>query len=291
MRFVKKDFSNPIARGILESNTARTHLDDCIENQDSSHFKGTIYGHETVREQLSYIYHDKCCYCEVNIRPISTPHIEHFRPKGRVTGLDGPGYYWLGYEWTNLLLACPACNSIKGTKFPLNLDNHIISHPIDGNMPPTYAMIPVNAGYLNKERPLIINPEVIHPEGLFYFDYLCFIRPVKENTLATTTIKEIDLNRDDLVADRQEKVDDIINKIENQLFVRYSNPGLTDIQFYEQLKLIFADIVIRMDASQEYSLLGINMVERFVELILEDIDEFFHEELLNQFIQYLQNPE
>ena len=71
-------------------------------------------------------FHGKCAYCE---QPITKPHnqpgdVEHFRPKGRVMNEGGtpvlvpdnggtrehPGYYWLAYDWRNLLPACNGCN-------------------------------------------------------------------------------------------------------------------------------------------------------------------------------------
>jgi hypothetical protein len=31
-----------------------------------------------------------------------------------------PGYYWLAYEWSNLMLACERCNvEVKGSRFPV----------------------------------------------------------------------------------------------------------------------------------------------------------------------------
>jgi hypothetical protein len=91
-------------------------------------------------------FHGKCAYCD---QPITKPHnqpgdVEHFRPKGRVMNEDGtlvlvpdnggtrehPGYYWLAYDWRNLLPSCNGCNRMqndpnsetmvgKGTVFPV----------------------------------------------------------------------------------------------------------------------------------------------------------------------------
>ncbi len=88
-----------------------------------SSFKGDIYGSKSVRKLLMKCQNNKCCYCEAKFVQDSV-HVEHFRPKGAI-GEKGtknkryPGYYWLAYEWTNLLLCKAAVNSDKKDYFPL----------------------------------------------------------------------------------------------------------------------------------------------------------------------------
>lgn len=92
----------------------------------SINFRSHVFGASDVRTSLDVFHHGKCSYCEAKLRPVTTGHIEHYRPKGAIvnetTGsLVTPGYYWLAYAWDNLLLACPRCNapSNKGNRFPL----------------------------------------------------------------------------------------------------------------------------------------------------------------------------
>ena len=59
--------------------------------------------------------------------------------------------------------------------------------------------------------------------------------------------------------------------------------------FADAIKLIFKEIVSRLDKKAEYTLLGKCMVERFDELILEDIEPEFREEIMNYFIDFLNN--
>ncbi|MDB5580830.1 MAG: hypothetical protein JWR80_6006 [Bradyrhizobium sp.] len=118
-----------------------------------------VYGHTTVREALAAAQHSKCCYCEVEIEhPYMLRHVEHWRPKGAVRQAAGdtdltPGYYWLAYDWSNLLLACGVCNSgNKGTSFPLDDDTlRARSHhdPLD------------------REQPSILKPDAEDPEPHF----------------------------------------------------------------------------------------------------------------------------
>ncbi|MBT9098119.1 HNH endonuclease [Methylovulum psychrotolerans] len=54
---------------------------------------------------------DYCCYCE---SPIQNPAVEHIQPKSHEPALEK--------TWSNFLLACPICNSIKNDQ-PINAAN------------------------------------------------------------------------------------------------------------------------------------------------------------------------
>lgn len=87
---------------------------------------------------LANVFHDKCAYCES--RDVRSPyHAEHFRPKGRVAvkvknkfsvvktkdeegqEIEHPGYFWLAYNWANLVPSCNDCNTARGKRdqFPV----------------------------------------------------------------------------------------------------------------------------------------------------------------------------
>lgn len=72
----------------------------------------TVYADKAVRSMLLEMFHGKCAYCESKITAIYNGDIEHFRPKGAISGTVTikPGYYWLASDWDNLLFACPFCN-------------------------------------------------------------------------------------------------------------------------------------------------------------------------------------
>ena len=78
-------------------------------------FYNKIYGDATVKSQLIKEQHDKCCFCEAKFSDNSYGDVEHYRPKkaykkrGEKT-LTYPGYYWLAYNWYNLLYSCEKCN-------------------------------------------------------------------------------------------------------------------------------------------------------------------------------------
>ena len=89
-------------------------------------FDGDIYAHDDVKTSLRRAQHGKCAFCESQITHISYGDVEHFRPKGafrqgEAEPLERPGYYWLAYEWTNLLFSCQLCNQRhKKNEFPLS---------------------------------------------------------------------------------------------------------------------------------------------------------------------------
>ena len=60
-------------------------------------------------------FHQKCAYCEVNHSDGYPVQVEHYRPKGGVTenreATEHKGYFWLAYEWWNLVPSCAHCNT------------------------------------------------------------------------------------------------------------------------------------------------------------------------------------
>ncbi len=94
-----------------------------ITNKKRFTINPDIYGHSSVKNALKKAQHHKCCYCEKDQHD-EYGAVEHYRPKAgyksaRKTPLNKPGYYWLGYNWSNLYFVCGPCNTHKGNLFPL----------------------------------------------------------------------------------------------------------------------------------------------------------------------------
>ena len=112
-------------------------------------FRHEIYASLAVKAALASSHHGKCCYCETLIAKPAYAHVEHWRPKAyarqtRHSRPIRPGYYWLTYEWGNLLWSCGPCNcEHKGNVFPVqDPSRRALNHA----MP------------LEAERPMILNP-------------------------------------------------------------------------------------------------------------------------------------
>lgn len=88
-------------------------------------FDRAVYANSTVKDALIEMQHEKCAFCESKPLATSSGDVEHFRPKAAVCSsssgsLERPGYYWLAYDWENLLFACEQCNRrSKKNAFPL----------------------------------------------------------------------------------------------------------------------------------------------------------------------------
>jgi uncharacterized protein (TIGR02646 family) len=157
-------------------------------------FDGGIYGHPTVKKTLIKAQHDKCCFCESRVTHIASGHIEHFRPKGGVRQrkqdpLKKPGYFWLAYEWTNLLFCCEICNSrFKKNLFPLSDPKARARKPTDN---------------LDAERPVFLNPADEDPTlHIGFREEYPFA--VNASSRGETTWRELGLDREELAEMRRD---------------------------------------------------------------------------------------
>ena len=149
-------------------------------------FNSNVYAHDSVKEQLMEDQHGKCAYCE-QYKNGDFGCVEHYRPKGGYdlgsgTPLQQPGYYWLAYDWKNLLFSCSECNtSYKRNHFPLVNENaRDIEH-----------------SDITNEEPAIINPVTTDPGDHIEFSEF-IIRPKvvdgQESIQGKTTIGVFRLN-------------------------------------------------------------------------------------------------
>ena len=151
-------------------------------------------GAKSVKNALLRVQHNKCCYCESKFRHTSYGAVEHYRPKGSVKQAHGqreeyPGYYWLVYDWNNLLVSCEVCNtSYKGDLFPL-VDNNARACNHHDN--------------IDIEQPLFINPTVDNPR-----DHIRFRGDAPEplTEVGGATIHGVGLQRSDLEEARRQRL-------------------------------------------------------------------------------------
>lgn len=150
-------------------------------------FDNNIYGDTTVKQLLIQDQYGKCCFCESKFLETSYGDVEHFRPKTAykkkgARGLTYPGYYWLAYDWTNLLFSCEKCNrSYKKNYFPL--DDETTRKPYHDH--PNLL--------INEDR-LLIDPNFEDPAQFFTFKEEVPV-PLTGNLKGKTSIETFGLER------------------------------------------------------------------------------------------------
>lgn len=71
---------------------------------------------------LHEVFHGKCGYCEIKIESSQEGTIDRYRPNNGVRDkkkYHQDLYWWLAYEWDNLIYCCKDCNQYKGNYFPI----------------------------------------------------------------------------------------------------------------------------------------------------------------------------
>lgn len=142
---------------------------------------------------LLELSNEKCAYCESWIRPGGGFNLDHFRPKANaidMTGLASPEHYWwLAFEWSNLLPACQACNVAKSRRFP-----------IAGERAPVGA----TGAELQSEQAMLLDPCLDDPSMHLVFDDTGLVGSSTER--GQCTIEVLALNREPLVLARRDAV-------------------------------------------------------------------------------------
>ena len=170
------------------------HPSDYRSGAKKFEFNGKIYSAKSVKNALLKAQYNKCCYCESKFLSTSYGAVEHFRPKGAVQQKRGqrqgyPGYYWLAYDWDNLLVSCERCNSShKGSLFPLaDQKRRAQSHHDD----------------IKAEQPLFVNPAREDPRRHIHF---CGEVAMPSTKMGRETIQGMGLRRADLEEARRESL-------------------------------------------------------------------------------------
>lgn len=170
------------------------------------------------RQAYLELFHGKCAYCEAKL--VLDQHlgdVEHYRPKGRVTDEqdntiqidDGqghnkphPGYYWLAYDWHNLLPSCIACN--RPSKIGQRRVGKWNRFPVAGKHASTPAEIA-------QEQPLLLNPLIVadDPAEHLEFDRKTG-RIIGKTDRGRMTEAVLNLNREGLPEARREVFDSVL---------------------------------------------------------------------------------
>jgi 5-methylcytosine-specific restriction endonuclease McrA len=151
-------------------------LDREAKNEEPTEAEKSKYRHLKIKEALIQETHGKCAYCESKIRHITPGDVEHIIPKSKVPAKI--------FEWENLTLACPNCNT--------NKSNHFGNHE----------------GF--------VDPYEVEPSEHFFFSGP-MILPSPISNPGLLTEKVLKLNRPELIERRIDKVRQLNDLIRNMV--------------------------------------------------------------------------
>jgi uncharacterized protein (TIGR02646 family) len=134
---------------------------------DKEVFLASITGYRVAVDALHVLQGGKCAYCERATGRAGSP-TEHIRPKNGVEvectaapGRDPERYWWLAWDWHNLVFACATCNcqANKGNRFPLEPGSPVVAGPTS----PAAYPLPDSAFDTAVERRLFVHPREDDP--------------------------------------------------------------------------------------------------------------------------------
>jgi hypothetical protein len=199
---------------------------------------------------MEHVFYDRCAYCE---RLISGYYgdAEHFRPKGAVKCKDTagdfinpscginfptandslnlvhPGYFWLAYDWRNLVPSCVFCNSGQGKNERFDTQNghfmmielsDVVFQAMSAEVQPRaskrwprrYYHAPATLDTL--EGPLLLNPlnptPERNPRDHIKFGHRGIVAAVKGSRIAEVSVEVFGLKKPKLVMARQKAQED-----------------------------------------------------------------------------------
>lgn len=209
---VRKNHKKP--PGILTSKGCLKKIEQALLERGDHKLSSTYCGNE-VRLALKEIYKNKCAYCETDTSAGTVLRIEHYRPRNGIKGEKHSGYYWLIYEWSNLLAACENCNRAKSNAFPIDRDGKRATGPvyIKGKLSKGDCL--ASSKTLRAEKPLILHPEIDEPEKNIIFLPDGMAKGITRQ--GRQTIDLCKLNRGALVLARKKVIDSFLADIEEIL--------------------------------------------------------------------------
>ena len=154
-----------------------------------------------LKEHLHEVFHGKCGYCEIKIDYPELGTVDRYRPNDGVRDKKEfyqDLYWWLNFEWDNLIYACKECNQYKGNYFPIK----------------GIRALNENDDYENEHR-MLLNPYLDEPGN-----HLNYLHSNSGHIDALTdegnqTIELLRLNRTNLLEGRKKARKEIIDAVES----------------------------------------------------------------------------
>ena len=223
----------------------KEHLKTIIREKDGS----KAFGYrEVVLEDLKRFFGDLCGYCRQKTEFL----VDHYRPKAALKqDEEHAGYYWLAYEWSNLVPICNTCNGpgAKGTSFPLLPEGSRLWEPeLNREGLPESSCCNLLA-LEAREQPALLHPFKDKFERHLFFNPDG--SPVDRDERGYQTIKTCKLDRDYLVIERKKIVDDYRNRMKKAMNRRISQEIELD-ELRRNISDIFDDMVAAMSSRKPF---------------------------------------
>lgn len=208
---------------------------------DKNDYKGK---NKDVKNSLLTKFHHCCAFCERRIGDYAP--IEHFRPKHEITGVNTEGYYWLGVEWSNLVIACSDCNSsYKKNNFPILGLGKTLPQYTDLND----FFSKINIELLQDEQPLLLHPVLDNPDDYLFFEENGTVSAINNALKGSESIRFYGLSQPTkriiLIKDRKE----IVDRVKNKLYHFVENYR-DDESFYVHIENLIVTLIV--DSQKNY---------------------------------------
>jgi 5-methylcytosine-specific restriction endonuclease McrA len=198
---------------------------------------------------LQNIFYKKCAYCETLVTAGFYGEGEHYRPKSSVTfmkdgkkskvasedGTPHGGYFWLVYNWYNLVPSCQHCNNQKSDQFPIGKTH--VSKPAT-----TFNDLDL------EEDPLLIHPYRDDPSLYLRFGANGVVTTIDSNPKGQHTIDVLKLNRPDLREFRTKRMEEAKTALLDALVGKLK----WNIDIKDSLKLYVGDEAVYCSAVRQY---------------------------------------
>jgi hypothetical protein len=210
---------------------------------------------------LKHIFKGNCAYCQIQLVRFYGD-AEHHRPKGRVRVFqnDGklaavlcdigpaeatdqimhPGYFWLAFDWKNLVPSCEFCNTGEGKKDQYPAKRHVIMRKLNAaqlhrlkdpprqsrKWPQMYYLGPADLDQIEKPKLLNpLNPPLDRDPAIHLgFGVKGAIFEKANSELGRETIRCLHLRQEELRKARQRAQEDI----HRRYFGKAADPDSTD---------------------------------------------------------------
>lgn len=187
---------------------AKEKLEDFYKSKDRSQkrysFPFNSKFDNIIKPILHDCFHGKCGYCEIKIESPENGIVDRFRPFNGVRDnkeYHQDLYWWLVYDWDNLVYSCKECNQYKANYFPIK-----------------GTRVTTENENFEKEERLLINPSCDEPK--LHFTYKTDGSIISTTEGGNQTIQLIRLNRDKLILKRIDAKENIQSLISQLLIER-----------------------------------------------------------------------